>query len=307
MHWPNRRASIPLLLIIATLFSEIYASETPETILIRQTLRMDLSGKRRSDFDLAISAYGKNFVEYNAGNYDDPRKWDVLIEGHQALLNRLKNDVKTYRYELQRTIPTIKVRGLVATATSLDSGNVVNRDTGEIQNIYETQFWTLIKEDDDWSISSTVRNVGNNSVDSTDYSIDDDIKTLLTRISNARESGDLSTLTDFFSKHFIGYDANNNFDPVSWNIIFSGSEEFSKYLAQRTPHVDYTINRTLTSAHVGPSGHEAIAMTRETILASHKKGDSKHSIERNVFWTLSKQNEGDWKVTSMAYNCGPIE
>jgi ketosteroid isomerase-like protein len=306
MHWPIRRVPISVVIIIATFFSEIYASETPETILIRQTLRLDLSGKRRSDSDIALSAYEKSFVAYNAENNNDPRRWNVIIEGRQALENNLKNDFKTYRYELQRTIPNVKVRGLVATATSLDSGKVVNRDTGEIEPVYETQFWTLVKEDDDWSISSNVRNVGNKSIESTDYSVNDDIKRLLTRISKTRESGDLST-TDFFSKNFIGYDANNNFDPASWNIIFSGSEEFSKYLAQRTPHVDYTINRTLTSAHLGPSGNEAIAMTRETVLALHKKGESKHSIKRNVFWTLSKQNEGDWKVTSMAYNCGPIE
>ena len=306
MHWPIRRVQISVLLIIATFFSELYSSETPETILIRQTLRLDLSGKRRSDSDIALSAYNKNFVAYNAGNNNDPRRWNVIVEGRQALGNNLKNDLKTYRYELQRTIQNIKVRGLVATATSLDSGKVVNRDTGEIEPVYETQFWTLVKEDDDWSISSNVRNVGNNSVGSTKYYIDEDIKTLMTRISKARQSGNLST-TDFFSKNFIGYDANNNFDPVSWNIIFSGSEEFSKYLDQRTPHIDYTINRSLTSTHVGPSGHEAIAMTRETVLARHKKGESKHNIKRNVFWTLSKQNEGDWKVTSMAYNCGPIE
>tara|TARA_B100001250_G_scaffold409587_1_gene434238 strand:+ start:19988 stop:20908 length:921 start_codon:yes stop_codon:yes gene_type:complete len=306
MYWHIRHVLISVAIIIATFFSEIYASETPETILIRQTLRLDLSGKRRSDSDIALSAYDKSFVAYNAENNNDPRRWNVVIEGRQALENNLKNDLKIYRYELQRTIPNIKVRGLVATATSLDSGKVVNRDTGEIEPVFETQFWTLVKEDDDWSISSNVRNVGSNSIESTDYSIDDDIKSLLTRISKTRQSGDLST-TDFFSKNFIGYDANNNFDPASWNIIFSGSEEFSKYLAQRTPHVDYTINRTLTSARVGPSGHEAIAMTRETVLAHHKKGESKHSIKRNVFWTLSKQNEDDWKVTSMAYNCGPIE
>ena len=306
MHWPIRRVTVSVVIIIATFFSEIYASETPETILIRQTLRLDLSGKRRSDSDIALSAYHKSFVAYNAENNNDPRRWNVIIEGRQALENNLKKDLKTYRYELQRTIPNIKVRGLVATATSLDSGKVVNRDTGEIEPTYETQFWTLVKEEDDWSISSNVRNVGNDRIESTNYSIDDDIKILLTRISKARQSGELSA-TDFFSKNFIGYDANNNFDPTSWNIIFSGSEEFSKYLAQRTPHVDYTINRTLTSARVGPSGNEAIAMTHETVLARHKKGESKHSIERNVFWTLSKQNEGDWKITSMAYNCGPIE
>ena len=306
MSFYTKKIVIPVVILISMFFTEINAAETPETILIRQTLRMDLSGKRRSDSDLVISAYDKNFVAYNAGNFDNPREWNILFEGRQSLLNSLESDLKNNRYELQRTIPTIKVRGIVATATSLDSGNVVNRNTGKIQTIYETKFWTLVKRDDKWTISSTIRNIGNNSKKSTDQSIDKDIESVLIEISKARESGNSSLLTDSFSEYFIGYDAISNFDPISWNIIFGGSEEFSKYLAQRSPHVDYTIDRKVMSTKVGKLGHEAVAMTNETIIVRHKRGQAEHRIKRNVFWTLSRQDEGNWKITSMAYNCGPV-
>jgi ketosteroid isomerase-like protein len=306
MYWPIKFSPIPIVLISVIFLSEINASETPETILIRQALRMDLSGKRRSDSDLTLSVYSKNFVSYDAENRNNPISWNIIIEGRQALQNSLENEIQTHRYDLQRTIPSVKVRGLLATATSLDSGNVVNRKTGEVQPVYETQFWTFVKNDDKWSITSAVRNMGNGSTESTKNSIDEDIKTLLTQISRDRESGDTSIGENFFSKDFIGYDANNNLNPTSWNIIFSGAEEFSNYLTQRSPHVDYTINCKLTSAFIGPSGSEAIAMTRETIVASHKKGVSKHSIDRNVFWTISKQQEDEWKITGMAYNFGPV-
>ena len=305
MYTYIKQLVIPILFLISMCFTEINAAETPETILIRQTLRMDLSGKRRSDSDLVISAYDKNFVAYNAGNIDDPREWNVLFEGRQSLLNSLESDLKNNKYELQRTIPTIKVRGMVATATSLDSGNVVNRNTGEIQTIYETKFWTLVKRDEKWTISSTIRNIGKENIKSTNQSVDKDIEALLIEISNARESDNSSVLTDSFSEYFIGYDAVNKFDPISWNIIFGGSEEFSEYLAQRSPNVDYTIDRKVISSNIGKSGYEAVAMTSETVLVRHKNGQAEHSIKRNVFWTLSRQDEGNWKITSMAYNCGP--
>ena len=188
MYTYIKQLVIPIVFLISMFFTEINAAETPETILIRQTLRMDLSGKRRSDSDLVISAYDKNFVAYNAGNIDDPREWNVLFEGRQSLLNSLESDLKNNKYELQRTIPTIKVRGMVATATSLDSGNVVNRNTGEIQTIYETKFWTLVKRDEKWTISSTIRNIGKENIKSTNQSVDKDIEALLIEISNARES-----------------------------------------------------------------------------------------------------------------------
>ena len=306
MYTYIKQLAIPIIILTSVFFTEINAAETPETILIRQTLRMDLSGKRRSDSDLVISAYDKNFVAYNAGNIDDPREWNVLFEGRQSLLNSLESDLKNNKYELQRTIPTIKVRGLVATATSLDSGNVVNRNTGKIQTIYETKFWTLVKRDEKWTISSTIRNIGKENIKSTNHSVDKDIEALLLEISKARESGNSSVLTDSFSEYFIGYDAINKFDPISWNIIFGGSEEFSEYLAQRSPNVDYTIDRKVISSKIGKSGYEAVAMTNETVLVRHKRGQAEHRIKRNVFWTLSRQDEGNWKITSMAYNCGPV-
>lgn len=306
MYIYKKQLVILIVILTSVFFTEINAAETPETILIRQTLRMDLSGKRRSDSDLVISAYDKNFVAYNAGNIDDPREWNVLFEGRQSLLNSLESDLKNNKYELQRTIPTIKVRGLVATATSLDSGNVVNRNTGKIQTIYETKFWTLVKRDEKWTISSTIRNIGKENIKSTNHSVDKDIEALLLEISKARESGNSSVLTDSFSEYFIGYDAINKFDPISWNIIFGGSEEFSEYLAQRSPNVDYTIDRKVISSNIGKSGYEAVAMTNETVLVRHKRGQAEHRIKRNVFWTLSRQDEGNWKITSMAYNCGPV-
>ena len=70
--------------------------------------------------------------------------------------------------------------------------------------------------------------------------------------------------------------------------------------------VSVEVNAGDFMAIIGPSGSEAIAMTRETIVASHKKGVSKHSIDRNVFWTISKQQEDEWKITGMAYNFGPV-
>ena len=122
MHWPIRRVTVSVVIIIATFFSEIYASETPETILIRQTLRLDLSGKRRSDSDIALSAYHKSFVAYNAENNNDPRRWNVIIEGRQAL----ENNLKKFAHKIQYHQLKINPEEIKLNITDLKTGSTPN-------------------------------------------------------------------------------------------------------------------------------------------------------------------------------------
>ena len=288
------------------LFSATYAAETPETILVRKTLSTDLSGLRRSDMELVLSAYDNNFVSYEAKNSSNPSNWLISLESYEELSNDIQKKLKKNRYELDRTVSSIKVRGIVATATSVDSGNVIDRNSGEWHAVNSSSFWTLLKREDKWHITSVVQNLGTREDEKPKSENYNDIEEILQEAAEAREASNVDVLEKLFSEHFIGYDANHQFDPRSWKMIFGGSEEFIKHLKNRLPNVNYDIERTVLSTHVGPNENEATAMTYETVSVQHNKGNVQHKLERNVMWTFKKK-DSDWQITTMVYNCGPLE
>ncbi len=296
------RLSVTLLLA-SNLVSE--AAETPETILIRQTLSADISGHRRGDAELVLSAYDEHFAAYSGNNSSDPRVWQIRFESRPSFAASLERDLQAYRYDTERTVPKIQVRGDVATATTIDSGQVIDRQSGDIKALYEERFWTLLKREDRWLVTSFVANLGDES-STLDAATNTEVQALLEQEETARENGDQSGLLSIYTEHFSGYDGLNSLDPSSWKLIFSGTQEFEKYLAKRSPHVTYQIDRQLLSTQIGPEGLEALAIGREAVTVTHKRGDAEHSLQRDVMWTLSKR-DGDWKITNMLYNLGQTE
>ena len=288
------------LLLASNLASE--AAETPETILIRQTLSTDLSGHRRGDAELILSAYEEQFAAYSGNNSSDPRVWQIRFESRPSFAASLERDLQTHRYDTERTVPKIQVRGDVATATTIDSGQVIDRQSGDIKALYEERFWTLLKREDRWLVTSFVANLGDES-STLDAATNTEVQALLEQEETARENGDQSGLLSLYTEHFSGYDGLDSLDPASWKLIFSGTQEFEKYLAKRSPHVTYQIDRQLLSTQIGPEGLEALAIGREAVTVTHKRGDAEHSLQRDVMWTLSKR-DGDWKITNMLYNLG---
>lgn len=281
------------------------AAETPETILIRQTLSADLSGHRRGDLDLVLSAYDQYVAAYDGNGSADPRGWSIRYESRDALETSVEQDLQANRYETERTVPTIQVRGNVATATTIDSGQVVDRQSGAVRPIYEKRLWTLFKREDRWRITAFVASLGDAEARA-QTSTNDEVGAVLEREEKAREAGDSGDLLSLFAENFSGYDGKESLDPAAWKLIFSGTEEFEKHLVRRLPHVAYQVERQLISAQVGPQQREAIAITRDMVEVTHERGESKHASERYVMWTLSKR-DGGWKITNMLYNLGPSE
>lgn len=292
-----------MLLLASNLVSE--AAETPETILIRQTLSADLSGHRRGDAELVLSAYDEHFAAYSGNNSSDPRVWQIRFESRPSFAASLERDLQSHRYNTERTVPKIQVRGDVATATTIDSGQVINRQSGDVKPLYEERFWTLLKREDRWLVTSFVANLGDES-STLDTATNTEVQALLEQEEKARENGDQSGLLSLYAEYFSGYDGLDSLDPASWKLIFSGTQEFEKYLAKRSPHVTYQIDRQLLSTQIGPEGLEALAIGREAVTVTHKRGDAEHSLQRDVMWTLSKR-DGDWKITNMLYNLGQTE
>ena len=281
------------------------AAETPETILIRQTLNADLAGHRRGDLDLVLSAYDENVATYDARNSKDPRAWHIRHEGRSALANSVEQDLQAHRYETERTVPSIQVRGNVATATTIDSGQVVNRQSGASERYYEERLWTLLKREDRWLVTGFVASLGQDKSPAQSV-VNDEISAVLAREEEAREAGDRDGLLALFTEHFSGYDGKESLEPTAWKIIFSGSEEFEKHLLRRLSHVTYQVEREVLSAHIGPDQREALAITHDTVKTRHARGETEHRLERYVMWTLSKR-DGDWKITNMLYNLGQAE
>ena len=54
------------------------------------------------------------------------------------------------------------------------------------------------------------------------------------------------------------------------------------------------------------AGRAPLAIGREAVTVTHKRGNAEHSLQRDVMWTLSKR-DGDWKITNMLYNLGQNE
>lgn len=296
--------------LFAALFAVLFfyagsdAAETPETILIRQTLGTDLSGHRRSDADLVLANYDENFVAYDAHGSTDPRAWTIKLEGRASFAGQLKTDLQKYRYETERTIPSIQVRADIATATTIDSGQIVDRQSGAARTIYEKRFWTLFKSEERWRATAVVIGLGDDApVPAKKGANNGEISAVLQREKQGREGGDTAAITALFTEHFRGYDGRNSLNPAAWKLIFSGTEELEKNLAKRLPHVTYHIDRQILQTQVGAQGNEAVAITREKVSTQHARGEVQHAIDRYVMWTLSKR-DGSWKITNMLYNFG---
>ena len=291
-----------ILLVLFALPPLIEASETPETLLIRQVLSNDISGYRRGDTELALGGYGEHFVSYLGHQNGDPRSWTVRHESRDALAEQMTADVQTSRYEVTRTVPHILVRSTHAVATSIDSGQVVNRQNGATTPVYTQRLWTFHKTENDWHATAMVEGLGDTLLPATPSS-DGSIIEVLQSEEQAWEEGSTSGIISLFDEYFTGYDGRSGFDPTTWRIVFSGAEEMEKWLDKRLPYVQYDLDRKVLHSAIGANGSEALAVTRETVAITHAKGPTKHSKERYVLWTLSRRS-GSWKITNMLYDLG---
>jgi|SaaInl7_200m_RNA_FD_contig_31_578042_length_1976_multi_19_in_0_out_0_2 hypothetical protein len=286
------------------LIAAICSGETPETILIRSTLGNDLSGHRRADADLVLSAYYEDFAGYQGNGNADPRAWSVLYEDLDGFTVALNKKLSTHRYETERTLPFIHVRGKKAMVTSIDSGKVVDRGTGEVRSIKTRRFWTLRKVEEEWLITGLVEALGDSAqvVPEADANADEIVKLLL-REKQGWEDGDAGSISGLFDEEFIGYDGYGTIKPETWKIIFGGSEELEQWLDKRLERTSYKVDRRVVFTSVDANQREALALTSEKLTTTYEKGDAAPSIDRYVLWTLSRRT-GDWKITNMCYNIG---
>jgi hypothetical protein len=254
--------------------------------------------------DLALSPFAEHCVVYEGNGSADPRAWSVLHGDRAAFAQELGANLEARRYDIERAVPFILVREDKAIATTLDSGRVVDRQTGTSQPYKTGRLWTFVKVEEEWLATSFVQNLGDSLLAAADSGSNaPEIEALLRREEEAWEKGSVGTIVGLMDEEFIGCDGKEVHAPASWTFLFSDAAELEKWLKRRLPNTTYQIDREVLHASVGAGGREALALTRETVTTTYTSGPAAHSRGRHVLWTLSRRT-GSWKVTSMVYNLG---
>ena len=277
------------------------AAETPETILIRQALDADKFGRRRGDAEMVRDILAERFVAYDAGGSADPRGWSVAHETREAYGQHVDTDLQGSRYAIERFVSFIHVRGANAFVTTVDSGQVAPRQGGDATPYKVKRMWFFTKTEDQWLSTGVVENIGDEAPDPAAPA--SEVSAWFAEEAAAWNDGDAGGLADLAAEGFVGYDGADLTDPAKWVILFSGNEEWEAWINRRLEHSSYDVQRTLLTAHIGPGGDEAVAVTRETVKTAHNGGPAAHTRQRHVLWTLNRSG-GSWRVTHMLYNLG---
>jgi ketosteroid isomerase-like protein len=285
----------------------LQAAETPETLLIRRVLDNNKFGIRRGDAELALSGFAEKLVVYDAHQSPAPQAWTIEHESLDLFAAELETDLKARRYAVDRLVPIITVRGDKAIATTIDSGQVIDRASGTAMPFIMKRFWIFQKTENEWLAHALVNAWNDSSTAAAPAtSTDADVAAVLEDERAAWEDGSSGSIVSLFDEKFTGYDGTQSQAPAQWAILFNNSDELATWLEKRLNDTTYKINRQLLFARVGSDGNEAVAMTQEDLSTSYTRGPVTHNLKRQILWTLSKQT-GRWKITNMVLNFGSPE
>ncbi|MFH1567183.1 MAG: hypothetical protein ABIL09_04225 [Gemmatimonadota bacterium] len=297
MHLPLVALALLLLLVPAPSAE----AETAETVLIRQSLEKDRSGRRRGDIELVRAACADRFVHYDARGYADPAGWVVAHEGPETYARAVAADLQANRYEIERAVTLLHVYQEKAFVTTVDSGWVVERTSGARRPLLSTGLWTFRKFEDEWLATALVADVGDSAAGPYEGAAGtpaEAIAAVLRDEAAGWSKGDAGAVVDQFDEEFVAYDSYYSSDLVKLVIVLGNAREYREWLDRRLDLVDYDVQRQVLHTAVGPEGTEALAITADRVAVRYKLGEVTASLDRHVTWTLSRQG-GSWKVTNM--------
>ena len=278
------------------------AAETVETVLIRQSLEKDRSGRRRGDVELVTSAYHEEgFSVFDGGGVIDPLGWKVAYESLEEYQTALGEDLRLKRYDIERTVTFINVWRDKAFAVTVDSGKVADRSTGATTPYAVTSLWTFRKENEEWFATALFSDVADSTrgrYQGDSGMVDADVAAFLTDEAKAWQDGDAAAVAGHFDKEFIFCDSYHEVNPAKWWVVFADAEELEEWLEERLALVSYDIDREVLHTSVGASRRTALAVTLDVVTGRYQKGDAVHSETRHVVWVLRKRGSG-WRVTNL--------
>ncbi len=278
-----------------------HGDETPETILIRQTLANELSGHRRADVELVASAYEQTFTGLDAHGNADPRAWTVVHEGLARYEEALRQDLAQHRHETARAIGSIHVRGDQALVTSRDSGQVVDRATSLARPLDRRCLWVMRKTEEAWRVALRVDALGDTVLPPPASAAPEPaLAQLLGDELSGWNLGKPAQIARHYGERFVGCTAGASFRPENWIVIFSGAEEFRAFLDRRLDNTSYQIERVILSTSVSAQGSDAVVVARERVTTTHAAGDVVHRQDRHVLWILSRRT-GAWKADFVCF------
>ena len=285
-------AALGLLLLLPI---ESAFAATAETILIRQSLEKDRSGRRRGDAELVLSAYDEDrFVAYDAAGSADGRAWSILHDSRESMEQALKADLETRRYDIQRDVVLISVWKDKAFVTTLDSGAVIDAGTGARQPYAESLLWTFRKLDEEWLVTGVIIALGDTDAGPAAGTVqaDDVVESLMDHAQQWNDDSH-SGITGTLSEEAVITDSYFSSNPAKWLIMFSDREEIDEWLDDRLTAVEYDIERTVLHAVV--KGDEAVAVTQDRVTASFTSGTEPLTQESLTTWFLTRSG-GSWVV-----------
>lgn len=277
------------------------AAETAETVLIRQTLEKDRSGLRRGDAELVAAAVADNFVHYDARGYMDPAGWTIPEVGVSAYTKALEADLAARRYDISRTVTLLHVYTDKAFVTTVDSGWVQDRASGERQVYASSCLWLFRKYDEEWLATALISDLGDTTAGPYEGAASpppEAIREMLGEEAAGWSDGSPGSVLGHFDEEFVAYDSYGSSNPAKLVIIFADLEEFDEWLTDRLQRVNYDVERRVVTATLSEGGDEAIAISDERVSVTHQLGTASSSRERRVVWMLSRRS-GSWKVANM--------
>ena len=296
-----KTASLSIAALLLLPMGPARAGETAETVLIRQAIDKDRSGRRRGDAELAASVCAEHFVAYEGHNLIDPVGWTVQHEDLESYSAALTEKLQRTRYDIRRSVTFLHVWKEKAMVTTVDSGWVVDRASGDKSEYASTWFWVFHKDGEDWLVTGLIEDLGDTTAGphpGTGATPDANIVALLEEEAAGWRDRDAAAILRCFDDDFTGYEGFFSSNPALWYIILEDAEELEEWLDDRLALVDYDLQRQVIHTSLSAGGTEALAVTQEQVTASPDQGDVKHRLDRRVVWTLSRKT-GAWKVTNM--------
>ncbi len=295
-----------LALSVPATVAPLPASETAETVLIRQILEKDRFGRRRGDAESVTHGYDRDrFVVYDGAGSIDARAWTVRYSSLDEYQAFLEADLAANRYDISRAVLYLNVWKNQAYATTLDSGMVIDRAGDSRRGFVQRTLWAFRKEDEEWRATSLVVAIG----DSADGGAaagrveDRDVAAALQEDARNWSEGGPGDILRGVEEDFVGIDCYGSSNAAAWLTVFADRDEFAKWLEQRLENVDYHVERTLL--HAVSRGDEAVAVTRDRITATYLAGEARIEQDRVCAWLLTR-TDGRWRITSAWWKAKPF-
>ncbi len=127
------------------------------------------------------------------------------------------------------------------------------------------------------------------------------IRTVLSNEASSWNRGKLNSILSNYVSSFVGYDGKESVDAKTWEVLFSGKEEFKNFIEERLSSISYSMERRVL--YINYREDQALCLTRDFGKTKYKETGEERPFERHTFWTLIKEGD-EWKVTSFIFRFG---